>query len=242
MSMTARELALKVGGHVEGDAERVIKQCAAREDAGPGAVALAQSPAEAGDDRAVWVVAPGTAQGIKGKTLVVVDDPAWAFREALVVLHGFRSHPAPGIDEHAFVDPTAVVGELCTLRPFVYISPRTQLGKRSIVYPHCYVGKEATIGDDVVLYSNVTVYDRCEIGNRVQLHAGAVVGSDAGDCVVRQGRSLRLPVTGRVVIEDDVEIGANAVIVRPVVGCTVIVAGTRVKEGMVVPAGSRLEG
>ena len=97
-----------------------------------------------------------------GTPLLIADNPYLALREAMVILHGFRPQPAVGISPQVVSRVrTAMVGELCTVRPFAYVAPGAQLGDRVILYPGSYVGKKAMIGNDCVLHPGVCVYDRC---------------------------------------------------------------------------------
>jgi len=244
MGMTLEELAGRIGAKVQGESSRVVSRCAGLEEAGPEEVSflanrkyaklLAKTQAGA------VVVSPKDAADAPAQTLLIAEDPYFAFREAVVALHGFRKHPAPGIDTHAFVDPTAEIAELCTVRPFVYIAPRAKIGKRCVIYPHCYIGKDAVIGDDCILYPNVTVYDQCVLGNRVTLHAGCVIGQDGLGYAMNKGAWHKIPQIGNVVLEDDVELGANCAIDRATVGSTRIGQGTKFSDLVAIGHGTKV--
>lgn len=240
--MTIDELARRIGATVRGDGSASVSRCAGLEEAGPGDVSflanrkyaklLATSKAGA------VVVSPADAEQAPEKTLLVADDPYFAFRQAVVALHGFRTHAPPGIHPQAFIDDTAIVGELCTIRPFVYIAPRARIGKRCVIYPHCYIGKDAVIGDDCILYPSVTVYDHCVLGNRVILQAGCVIGQDGFGYATHKGEHHKIPQIGNVVIEDDVEMGANCAIDRATVGSTRIGKGTKFSDLVAIGHGT----
>lgn len=245
MSMTVAELAAKINARVQGDGALNVSQCAGLEDAGPEDVSFLANARYArlvGASRAAAViVGPEDAKAAGSeRTLLIAEDPYFAFRNAVVALHGFRQHPAPGISPHAFIDPTAIVGELCTIRPFVYIAPRARIGKRCVIYPNCYIGKNAVVGDDCVLYPNVTVYDGCELGNRVTLHSGCVIGQDGFGYATHEGKHHKIPQVGNVVLEDDVEMGANCAIDRATVGSTRIGKGTKFSDLIAIGHGASI--
>jgi UDP-3-O-[3-hydroxymyristoyl] glucosamine N-acyltransferase len=154
--------------------------------------------------------------------------PALAFAHA-VGLFTQAIPPAKGIDPVSSIAPDAVIGTGVSVGPFVVVGAGASIGARTTIYPNAVVGPGARIGEDCVIRSHVSVRDRVEIGNRVILHDGVVVGSD-GFGFVRQpdGTHFKIPQHGAVVIEDDVEIGANTTIDRPAVGETRIHAGAKI--------------
>src|SRR5688572_26766711 len=132
-------------------------------------------------------------------------------------------HPLGSVAADATVDPTA------TVSAFAVIGAGARIGARTIVHPHVVIGDSATIGDDCILHGHVSIRERCTIGHRVILQNGAVVGSDGYGFAPRaDGTHEKIPQTAPVVIEDDVEIGANTTIDRPAVGETRIKAGTKI--------------
>jgi UDP-3-O-[3-hydroxymyristoyl] glucosamine N-acyltransferase len=145
------------------------------------------------------------------------------------------------------VHPTAVVGEAVTLGPDVHVGPLVTIGRgarigaRSVLIANVYLGPDAVIGEDCVLHANVCVRDRVEIGNRVILQNGAIVGADGYGFATREdGSHQKIPQTGTVVLEDDVEIGANSTVDRPAVGETRVGAGTKIDNLVQVAHGVRL--
>ena len=120
------------------------------------------------------------------------------------------------------------IGPDASIWPFVTLGHRVKLGARVTLYPGVFVGDDTTIGDDSILYPNVTVREGCVIGRRVVIHGGAVVGSDGFGYVTHEGRHHKIPQLGRVVIEDDVELGANVTVDRATFGQTLIGRGTKV--------------
>ncbi len=244
MPMTAQELAKEIGAKVKGDKEQTVGRCAALTDAD--ADDLAYLPANAALDQlkackaGIVIVAKGIEAAGADRTLLIADDPYLAFAKALVVLQGHRLHPPPGIHPQAYVDGTAVVGELCTIRPFVYIAPRVAIGRRCVIYPSVYIGKDVTIGDDCVIFSNATIYDRTVIGNRAVIHASSVIGGD-GMAYARDiatGQHIKPPHAGFVQLMDDVEIGSHASVERALVGVTRIGNGVKINNRVTIRSGT----
>jgi UDP-3-O-[3-hydroxymyristoyl] glucosamine N-acyltransferase len=166
------------------------------------------------------IASPGV--GADHVTLLHTADPYHAFARAMVLLHGYRKHPFEGVHPNATVDPTATVGE------------------GSVLYPGVYVGARATVGRDCVLYPNVAVYDDCRLGDRVTIHAGSVIGQDGFGYATHHGEHHKIPQIGNVIVEDDVEIGANCAIDRATLGSTVIGRGTKFSNGVVIGHGAKI--
>ena len=245
--MTLTELASKLGARPHGNEQTTITACATLDDAGPTDLSfLANSKyldkARASSAGAI-ICSPEHAERLPGKTLLIADDPYFAFRRAMVLLHGWRRQPEVGISPQAHIDDTAVIGELCTIRPFTYIAPRARIGKRAVIYPGCYVGKNAVIGDDCTLYPNVTIYDRCRLGDRVTLHAGCSIGHDGFGYATAQAPDddatlhHKIPQAGIALLGDDVEMGANCSVDRATLGATTIGQGTKFSNNVVIGHG-----
>jgi UDP-3-O-[3-hydroxymyristoyl] glucosamine N-acyltransferase len=137
--------------------------------------------------------------------------------------------PAPGVHPLAHVGLGVVLGDGASIGPFCSIGDGARIGARTVVHPHAAIGRYAEIGDDCVLHAHVSVRERVRIGHRVVLQDGAVIGSDGFGFARRpDGSHQKIPQIGGVVVEDDVEVGANATIDRPAVGETRIGAGTKI--------------
>ncbi len=248
--MNVADLALEIGAAVRGAADIELSGCASLEDAGPGDLSFLSNPRytdQLASTRAGAVVlSADDAEKADGRTVLIAEDPYFAFRQALVLLHGFRPQPEVGISPKAFIDDTAEIGDLCTIRPFAYIAPRARIGDRVVIYPNCYIGKDAVIGNDCVLHPGVTVYDRCVLGQRVVIHANSVIGEDGLGYASSKApkdaevRHHKLPQTGNAVIEDDVEIGACCTVDRATIGRTVVGAGTKFSNHVVIGHGARI--
>jgi UDP-3-O-[3-hydroxymyristoyl] glucosamine N-acyltransferase len=154
--------------------------------------------------------------------LLKTKNPYFAFRQAIVLLYGFRKHPHQGVHPAAHIDPTATLGEGC------------------IIYPGVFVGPRVRIGRDCILYPNVNVYDDCRIGDRVIVHAGATLGVDGFGFATENGVHHKIPQIGNLVIEDDVEIGANCSIERGAIDSTFIGRGTKIDNAVVIGHGTKV--
>lgn len=154
-------------------------------------------------------------------------DPYFAFRQAMVALHGFRRHPAPLRPDAGFIHPEASVGAECHVHPGAVVERGAVVGPRCVLYPHSYVGEGARLGADCVLFPNAVVYDHCVLGDRVTLHANVVVGHDGFGYATHAGEHHKIPQAGVVVLEDDVELGAGCAIERAAMGETRIGKGTK---------------
>lgn len=134
----------------------------------------------------------------------------------------------PGIHPSADIAPTAQVDVSAYVGPACVIGPGVTIGARSVLLGGNHIGRDCQVGDDVRLFPNVVLYERTRIGHRVAIHAGTVIGSDGYGYVFDQGRHRKVLQVGNVIIEDDVEIGANSAIDRAALGSTVIGAGTKI--------------
>lgn len=133
-----------------------------------------------------------------------------------------------GISDKAHIDPSAEIGEGCTIYPFVYIGPRAVIGDNNVLFPGCYVGEDSSIGRNCLLYPNVTLMAGTVLGDRVILHAGVVLGSDGFGFAPGPDGLRKIPQIGVVKVGDDVEIGANTTIDRAVLEATSIGSGTKI--------------
>ncbi|MGE3976142.1 MAG: UDP-3-O-(3-hydroxymyristoyl)glucosamine N-acyltransferase [Nitrospira sp.] len=158
---------------------------------------------------------------------IVVDNPLLAF--ARVAQTFFVRQQAPrGIAEHVMQGADVRIGSDPSIWSFVTLGDRVTIGNRVTLYPGVFVGSDSTIGDDSILYPNVVVREGCSLGARVIVHSGAVIGADGFGYVQHQGRHHKIPQLGGVVIEDDVELGANVTVDRATFGRTLVKQGTKV--------------
>ena len=228
--MTLRELADRLGCRLEGDGAVEIGRVASLEEARAGDVAFFVNPRYAPAlrrTRASAVILADTAPPAPCAMLRTAN-PYLAFANALSI---FRP-PAQlqnGIAPMSAVASDAVLGNGVSVGPFSAIGSNARIGDRTVIHPHVVVGDGAIIGADCVIHSHVAIRERVAIGDRVIIQNGAVIGSDGYGFVKRSdGTYQKIPQTAGVVIEDDVEIGANTTVDRPAVGETRIQAGTKI--------------
>jgi len=161
-------------------------------------------------------------------TLVKVEDAYACFAKLLDVYNQMRQKKAK-IEQPSFISESAQVGEEIYLGAFAYISDGAKIGNNVKIYPHVFVGDNVVIGDDTILHPGVRIYADCVVGKRCILHAGAVVGSDGfGYVPDEKGVFSRVPQIGNVVLEDDVEIGANSTIDCATLGSTILRQGVKI--------------
>lgn len=158
---------------------------------------------------------------------IVVTHPLMAFAQ---VAQRYCTRPIipRGIAENLVQGSDVRIGENPSIWPFVTLGDRVTIGARVTLYPGVFVGSDSTIGDDSILYPNVVVREGCALGSRVIVHSGTVIGADGFGYVQHQGRHHKIPQIGGVVIEDDVELGANVTVDRATLGVTRIKQGTKV--------------
>jgi len=234
-SMTLGEVAELLSGALEGgDPALEIRGLSTIHEAQAGQIAFISNtkyiPALETTQASAVLVSPKVAEGrpADGPALVVLDDPYMGF--ALLLTHwSYEPRTVTGVDPQASVDPTATLGAAVNVGAGAYVGPGAVLGDRVDLYPGAFVGAGAQIGDDSVLGPNCVVHHGCRIGQRCAIYAGAVIGSDGFGFApnLRTGLHQKIPQVGIVVIEDDVEIGANCTIDRAVLGETRVGEGTK---------------
>jgi UDP-3-O-[3-hydroxymyristoyl] glucosamine N-acyltransferase len=228
-TLPLQELAARIGGRVDGSGEVPIRGVAGIREARAGEISfIAQS-------RYLGYL-PGSAASavICGpevdcdRPCIRVEDPYLAFLRAIEVFsEPVQEHFDEGIHPAAHIHPEAVLGEGVRVGAGAVVSRGCRVGAHTIIGPGVVLMPHVRVGERCLLYPNATVRESCELGDRVILHAGAVVGSDGFGYAKQGGSYHKIPQIGRVVVEDDVEIGANACVDRATTGCTVIGAGTK---------------
>jgi UDP-3-O-[3-hydroxymyristoyl] glucosamine N-acyltransferase len=223
------DLALLVEGELLGNAHSEIKGAASLEDAGPGDITFAAEHKHLGDartTRATAVIVPRDFPDV-GKAVIRVASPrlAWA-----VVLEAF----APPVEIPLGIHDTAVIGEDVMLgsdvsiQAYCFVGARTRVGSNVVLYPGVYIGEDVTIGDHTIIYPNAVIRERVKVGKGCIIHAGAVLGSDGFGFVTTSAGHRKVEHIGTVVVEDDVEIGANTTIDRATTGVTLVGAGSKI--------------
>jgi UDP-3-O-[3-hydroxymyristoyl] glucosamine N-acyltransferase len=233
-SKTLSELANYVEGRVIGDGSVIIHKIAAIDEASPGEITFLAQPRYRkflSQCRAsAVIVGPGVVNDSEsGSRLNYLEtsNPYVAFAK---VLQLFCSVPqfSRVVSPNAHVDNSAVLDDSVTVFPNAFVGPRVRIGKGTVVFPGVFLGAEAQIGADCVLHPNVVVREGCRLGDRVILHAGVIIGSDGFGYAGTGAQRVKIPQAGIVVIEDDVEIGANTTVDRATLGKTIIARGVKI--------------
>lgn len=232
MEFTAATIAAYLGGEIVGDADATVSTFAKIEEGHAGALSFLSNPKYEHYiyDTLSSIVIVGTSFSPKGEikaTMVRVDDPYASFAK-LLELYASGKPRKSGISAKAEIDPSAVIGKECYIGAFSVVEAGARIGDRVNIYPNTYIGDGVEIGDGSTLYAGVKIYEGCRIGNNVIIHAGAVVGADGfGFAPDEKGEYSKIPQIGNVVIEDNVEIGANTCIDRATMGSTVVHKGVK---------------
>jgi UDP-3-O-[3-hydroxymyristoyl] glucosamine N-acyltransferase len=228
-SYSLSDLIIRFGGEVLGDASVRIRQVAPLDIAGPGEIAFlsnARYERQLAATRASALIVGPDARDSTTLPRIVCPNP-YAYYAKVSTLINPRARPEPGIDPRAAVDAQASVATSAFVGAYAVIEAGASIAEGAEVHPGCYVGRNARVGRDSVLNPGVTVYHQCVIGERAMVHSGAVIGADGFGMAMEAGRWLKIPQIGRVVIGDDVEIGANTTIDRGAMGDTVIEDGVK---------------
>lgn len=228
MELPVRKIAELVGGEVVGDGDFIIRGVAPFENACPDDITFAASASykkRVDDTQAAAVIVTHEVCESK-KILVRVKNPSLALAKISTLFHPV-SRPVVGISQDAHVGNNLKCGIDISVYPGVFIGDDVTLGDRVTLHPGVVIDNNVVAGDDVVVYPNVSILERCEIGNRVVIHAGSVIGSDGFGFASDGDRYHKIPQTGIVRIDDDVEIGACNTIDRATFGRTWIKRGVK---------------
>jgi UDP-3-O-[3-hydroxymyristoyl] glucosamine N-acyltransferase len=224
------ELAERLGCRLEGDPAIEVRRVAGLDQAGAGDVtflAHVRYTSAVQQTHASAVILSEDAPAAPC-AMLRTPHPYLVFARALALLSPV-DRPAPGVHHLASVAQDVALGEDVSIGPFASIGAGSSVGRRTIVHPHAYIGPNARIGDDCVIHAHVSIREGTVIGNRVVIQNGAVVGSDGFGFAPRpDGSYEKIPQISNVVIEDDVEIGANTAIDRPALGETRIGPGAKI--------------
>ena len=228
MEFSAQQIAMLLGGKVTGDVNRKVSDVGPIESAHEGQLSFLCDakylPLLPQTGASVVLMTESIAfDGETNATLIRVENARAAMGQLLALVAKAMNPAKQGIEQPSFVSEGVAVPEDAYVGAFAYIGKNVQLGKGVQIYPHTYIGDNVKIGDNTILYSGVKVYYNCVIGKDCILHAGVVIGSDGfGFEPDAKGVNQKLPQIGNVIIEDDVEIGANTTVDRAMMGSTII--------------------
>ncbi len=234
--MRLRDLATALGRPVEGDGEFRVRAVAALADAGPADLAFVRSPALArvlaASGAGALIAPPGLDTG--GRPTLRSPRPDLDFARAVALLLE-REPPAPGVHARASVAPDARIDASAQVGPLAVIGARARVGPRTWIHPHVVLYADVQVGADCILHAGCVLREEVSIGDRVVLHPGVVLGADGfGYALDETGRPTKVPQVGRVVVEDDVEIGANTTIDRATLGETRVRRNAKIDNLVVV--------
>lgn len=239
---TLREIAAHVGGRICGDPDVAIRAAATLSEAGEGDISFLVNrkyEKQVETTQASAIIVGREVAGTR-TSLLVAEDPYFAFTQVLVLLYGHRRHKAVGIGPRAFVAASAEIGRDCHIHDGATVADHVRLGRGCIVYPGAYIGEGTQIGEETVIYPNAVIYERCRIGSRVIIHANSAIGSDGFGYATHKGAHHKIPHVGTAIIEDDVEIGASCSIERGTLSDTIIGRGAKLGDLVTVGHGARI--
>ena len=232
MEFSANDIATLLNGEVEGNGNIKVSNISKIDQSQPGTLTFLSNPTYTKyiyttTASIVIVNKDFKAEESLACTLIRVDD-AYA---ALAKLLDFYTKSKPskvGIEQPSFLSSSATVGEQIYLGAFAYIGNKAVIGNNVKIYPHVYIGDNVKVGDNTILYSGVKIYSDCSIGSSCILHSGAVIGADGfGFAPNTDGTYSKIEQIGNVIIEDNVEIGANTTVDRATMGSTIIHKGVK---------------
>lgn len=227
---TVKAIADRLGARVYGLDDVVVTGAASVSDAATGDIVLAENSKywDAALKSAASAVVATADEPCGEKPVIHVENPREAFTEILRMLAPERRAEKPGIDPSAYVGNRLVCGDGVSIGYCCRVGDDVTIGEGTILHPFVYVGDGVKVGANSILHPGVVVYPGCELGSRVTVHAGTVIGADGFGYIPVGNELCKVPQIGKVVIEDDVEIGANTTIDRAKTGETRIGCGTKV--------------
>jgi UDP-3-O-[3-hydroxymyristoyl] glucosamine N-acyltransferase len=233
MEFTAAAIAGFLKGTVEGNPEIKVNTIAKIEEGKPGALSFLANPKYeqyiyTTGSSVVLVNSDFKPSATVHATLIKVPDAYEAFASLLRLVDQSRQRKS-GVHPTAVIENSAKVGAGCYIGAYAYIGENVIIGDNSRIYPHTYIGDNTSLGNNCLIYSGVNIYHECLIGSNVTIHSGSVIGSDGfGFAPQSESEFMKIPQIGNVVLEDNVEIGANVAIDRATMGSTVIRKGVKI--------------
>ena len=231
MEFTAKQIAELIEGRIEGDEKTIVRTFAKIEEGVPGAISFLSNPKYTHyiyDTKSSVVLINEDVELEKpvATTLIRVKNAYECVAKLLQVYESMKPRKS-GIHALAYISEEATIGKDVYVGAYACIGDGAVIGDGAQIYPHAVIGDGVTVGENTTIYPNVTVYQGCKIGNNVTIHAGAVIGADGFGFAPNQEGYDKIPQIGIVVIEDNVEIGANTCIDRSTMGQTVIHKGVK---------------
>ncbi|MFM2337882.1 MAG: hypothetical protein RL115_1075 [Bacteroidota bacterium] len=233
MQFPAAQIAMMIGGKVEGNATASVTSFGKIEEAKEGQLAFLANPKyeEHLYTTHASIIIINEAQELKqpvAATLIRVPDAYSAFATLLSKYQEIVQQQLTGVQEPSYIAKTASYGDNVFIGAFAYLGENVKLGNGTKIYPNAFIGNNVSIGNNCIIHPGVKIYHDCKLGNNITVHAGTVIGSDGfGFAPQADGSFKKVPQIGNVVIEDNVEVGANATIDRATIGSTLIKSGAK---------------
>lgn len=231
MEFSARQIADFIQGKVEGDENATVHTFAKIEEGTPGAISFLSNPKYTHyiytTESSIVLVNEDLELNQPVKATLIRVKNAYECVAKLLQLYQSAQPKKKGIHPQAFVSPTAKMGNDCYIGAFAYIGDNVQIGDNTQIYPHTVVEDGVNMGNGCLIYPNVTIYKDCRIGNNVTIHAGSVIGADGFGFAPNTEGYDKIPQIGIVILEDDVEIGANTCVDRSTMGATIVHKGVK---------------
>ncbi|MEW6357593.1 MAG: UDP-3-O-(3-hydroxymyristoyl)glucosamine N-acyltransferase [Planctomycetota bacterium] len=237
MAFTLRELAEHIGGRIVGDPKTQIVRPNTINEAGEGDITfLSNRKYEKAlrETRASAVIISTDYEKTIKTAAIVTKNPYLAFAKIVAYMIPARQLPKPGIHPTAVVSASARLGKDVAIGPHCVIEDDAAIGDRVAIYPGAYIGRGVKVGADTVIYPNTVIYDETVVGERVILHANVTLGSDGFGFAPDGEAYFKIPQVGNTIIEDDVSIGANTVINRGALHCTIVRKGCKIDSNCVI--------
>lgn len=233
MQFSATQIALMIGGKVEGNGDTTVDSFGKIEEAQAGQLAFLANPKyeEHLYSTKASIILVNENQELKqpvAATLVRVPDAYLAFASLLDKYQQLKTQQLTGIQQPVYIDATAKIGDNVFVGAFAYISEKVIVGNGVKIYPNAFIGNNVIVGENTIIHPGVKIYHDCVIGKNVVIHAGTIIGGDGfGFAPMADGTFKKIPQLGNVIIEDNVEIGSNTTIDRATIGSTLIKAGAK---------------
>jgi len=230
MNFTVKEIAKLIDGEIVGDPNILISGVSGIKEAQEGDITFLANPKYNSfleTTKASCVVVDKNTSS-NTKTIIRVDNPSIAFSKVVNFLNKIDTYHPKGIHPTAVISDKAKIEKNVSIGAYTIIEDNAYIGENTIIYPNCYIGHSVKIGKDCLIYPSVVIRENVIIKDRVIIHSGTVIGSDGFGYVLVEGVNQKIPQVGTVLIEDDVEIGANVTIDRARFDKTIIGKGTKI--------------
>ncbi|WP_308395820.1 UDP-3-O-(3-hydroxymyristoyl)glucosamine N-acyltransferase [Prevotella sp.] len=231
MEFTAEQIANVIDGRVEGNKDAKVHTFAKIEEGTEGAISFLSNPKYTHylyNTKSSIVIVNEDVELEKDvdATLIRVKNAYESIAKLLQIYEASKPKKT-GVAPQAYIAPSAKLGNNCYVGPFAYVGEGAEIGDGCQIYPHAVIGDNVKVGTNCIFYPNTTIYQGCKIGNNVTIHAGSVIGADGFGFAPGADGYNKIPQIGIVVIEDNVEIGANTCVDRSTMGATVIHKGVK---------------